>query len=61
MTAPEPTYLGDGLYAAFDGLMVRIFATDGVTITNVVYLEPEVLNAFMRFAQTLRSKKQVSE
>jgi hypothetical protein len=41
-------YLGDGLYADFDGNMVILTAEDGTKITNVGYLEPAVLAALLR-------------
>jgi hypothetical protein len=38
----EPTYLGDGLYASFDGWQVELYASNGLEKTNSVFLEPEV-------------------
>lgn len=49
-----PTYLGDGLYVDYDGWQVRLFAHNGVSATNEVFLDPDVLEAFLRFAQTKR-------
>jgi hypothetical protein len=53
---PESTreYLGDGLYAEFDGWQIRIFAHNGVNSTNVVFLEPDVLAAFLRYVEKLK-------
>ncbi len=39
------TYLGDGLYAAFDGYQVRLYTSTG----DAVYLEPEVLDNFLKY------------
>lgn len=46
----DATYLGDGLYTKIrsDGV-VMLFAHDGYCITNIVFLEQEVLDAFLRF------------
>jgi hypothetical protein len=57
--ADDKTYLGDGLFASFDGYQIKLAASDGVTETNVVYarlllrrhLEPPVLDAFLRYAK----------
>lgn len=43
------TYLGDGLYASHDGFQVKLTAENGVTATNTVYLEPEVVLALVKF------------
>jgi hypothetical protein len=48
------TYLGDGLYAAFDGYYVRLRAPreDG---DHWVALEPAVLDAFLRFLKEAKA------
>jgi hypothetical protein len=50
---PESTYLGDGLYASFDGYQIRLMASDGVNIHDQVYLEPSVWNALKAYVQRL--------
>jgi hypothetical protein len=43
-------YLGDGLYVVDDAdVGIRLFATDGILVTNEVFLELDVLVAFLRF------------
>ena len=51
---PEPVYLGDGLFARFDGYQVELYASNGIAKTNVVYLDPGVLNAFLDFVKQLK-------
>lgn len=46
-------YLGDGLYASFDGYMVRLYASNGMQVTNEVWLEPEVLESFKIFMKKI--------
>jgi len=48
MNIGEETYLGDGLYASFDGLMFKLRAPreDG---DHWVGLDPDVFNALIRF------------
>ncbi len=38
-------YLGDGVYAAHDGFGVWLTAEDGITATDGIYIEPNVLEA----------------
>ena len=52
----DPVYLGDGLYADFDGYQVELYAHDGITKTNQVYLEPSVLEAFWEYVKKLRGE-----
>ena len=53
----KPTdYLGDGLYAEFDGFQFRLYASDGISVTNEVFLEPEVMRAFIAFAKRVGMK-----
>ena len=43
------TYLGDGLYADFDGFQFVLTAEDGTRVLNRVYLEPSVYQAFVEY------------
>lgn len=53
---PTPEYLGDGLYAEYDGWQIRLFASNGIGTTNEVFLEPDVLRAFLKYVQAVREK-----
>ena len=46
-------YLGDGLYVEFDGYQIRLFASNGMKDTGEVFLEPEVLRSFIKYAERL--------
>ncbi len=50
------TYLGDGLYASFDGYQVRLRAPreDG---DHEVFLEASTLKAFLQFLDALPIKR----
>jgi len=50
----KPEYLGDGLYAEYDGWQVRLFASNGETTTNEVFLDPAVLRAFIHYVEVIR-------
>jgi hypothetical protein len=54
------TYLGDGLYASFDGWMITLKAPreDG---EHWVGLEPEVLEAFLRFVRSINKAQRAAE
>jgi hypothetical protein len=54
---PQPArrYLGDGLFASFDGFQIILAASNGIEDTNRVYLEPRVLAAFERYVADLRA------
>ena len=43
------TYLGDGLYAIYDGFGIWLHANDHADPTDKVYLEPEVFQSLVRF------------
>lgn len=45
-------YLGDAVYAEVlaDGTVV-LTTEDGIRSTNVIYLEPEVLSALLKFVE----------
>jgi hypothetical protein len=42
-------YLGDGVYAVFDGYGIELRVNDFENPTDVVYLEPSVIDALVRF------------
>ena len=44
-------YLGDGLYADFDGYHVEVYAWNGVNKTNRVFFEPSVLDTFLDYVR----------
>lgn len=43
----EKTYLGDSVYYQFDGYHVVLTTENGHGSTNVIYLEPPVLQALI--------------
>lgn len=47
----EKTYLGDGCYAEFDGFAIDLTTSNGLEVTNRIYLEPEVYLALVAFRQ----------
>lgn len=47
-------YLGDGVYAIFDGYGIWLHANDHRDPTDRIYLEPQVLQALMKFEKKLK-------
>lgn len=48
MTRPA-IYLGDGLYAEHQGHQVRLYASNGITATDQVFLDREMLTKLMEY------------
>ena len=51
------SYLGDGVYAIFDGWGIWLHANDHKNPTDRVYLEPSVFNSLVRFSKEVTEKK----
>jgi len=49
----EITYLGDGLYAKFDGYMIHLMSNSSETPDNEVFLEDTVFQALLNFAKRI--------
>jgi hypothetical protein len=43
----EKQYLGDGVYASFDGYQIKLETLEG----NVIYLEPPVMRALTEYVR----------
>lgn len=43
------TYLGDGVYAEFNGFEMVLTTENGIDVTNRIVLEPEVAAALVAF------------
>lgn len=48
------SYLGDGIYADFDGYQIVLTTENGLCTTNIVYLEPSVYQALLRYVDNLK-------
>jgi hypothetical protein len=48
----EPTYLGDGVYAEADqNGCISIYTSNGLTQSQHIWLEPEVLDSLNKYAK----------
>lgn len=52
--AGDKVYLGDAVYAAFDGYQIILTTEDGLSTTNTIVLEPGVLGQLEKFVAKLR-------
>jgi hypothetical protein len=43
------TYLGDGVYAEWDGHGIELRVNDNINPTDICYLEPAVMKALIDF------------
>jgi len=49
-------YLGDGLYANFDGFQIELTAENGLNITDTVALEPSVYKRLREYAKAINKE-----
>ncbi len=49
-------YLGDGVYAAYDGYGIELTTNDGISVTNRIYLGPEVFQNLEEYVRRLRNE-----
>lgn len=54
MSRDKDQYLGDGLYASYDGYQLRLYTSDGISVTNEVFLEPLVYTALLEYVAKLK-------
>lgn len=47
-------YLGDGVYAAWDGFAIELRANDHLNPTDRIFLEPSILDALNRFLKAAK-------
>lgn len=51
-------YLGDGLYADYDGYQIVLTAENGLCTTHTVYLDPSVYQALIRYVDAMKIANQ---
>lgn len=52
---PEKRYLGDGVYAKFDGYHIVLTVEDGETVRQTIFLDPSVLAGLDSFREDVRA------
>lgn len=56
MKKDNTEYLGDGLYAKYDGYQFCLMANDHNNPTDTVYLDPKTLDSFIEFVEKVTNK-----
>jgi hypothetical protein len=56
VTEEKEEYLGDGLFVSVEGGMIRLRTPRGYS-DHLIYLEPEVLDNFLKYVEALKAKK----
>lgn len=49
-------YLGDGVYVDVERGMLKLTTENGIETTNTVYLEPEVFDSLVKYAQRIAAR-----
>ena len=57
----KETYLGDGLYATYDGYQICLMANSHTSPTDMVYLDPHVYASLLRFVEQFNSEQNESD
>lgn len=52
-------YLGDGLYAAFDGYQICLMANSHTEPTDMVYLDPHVYSSLQKYVSRVTAQQSV--
>lgn len=47
-------YLGDGVYADYDGYYIVLTTENGVSVTNTIYAELSVYQALVRYVERMK-------
>lgn len=55
MTAKKE-YLGDGVYAEYNGFEIVLTTENGIAVTNEIVMEPQVINAFLSYIEGLKAR-----
>lgn len=50
---PLKQYIGDGVYADFDGYAIVLTTEDGISVQNTVVLEPQVWRSLVEYVERL--------
>jgi hypothetical protein len=54
-------YLGDSVYAAFDGDRITLTTENGFGATNTIVIEPEVYQALLTWVGVLRQRRKATQ
>ena len=61
MSKFEKRYLGDGVYAEYDGYQIKLTAENGLRVTDTIYLDPNVMEEIVIYILNLNKKENGQE
>jgi len=47
-------YIGDSVYAQFDGWNIILTTEDGRDVSNTIVLEPEIYHALLKYVEAIK-------
>lgn len=50
-------YLGDGVYADFDGYYIKLYLNDGIKDHSTIMLKSEVIDAFLKYKERIDNER----
>lgn len=56
MASELKQYLGDGVYADFDGYQLVLTTWDGIHAVNTIYLDDQTYAALLRYVERLKQQ-----
>ena len=56
----QKIYLGDAVYANYDGYHVVLTTENGISTTNKIFLEPPVYQALIKYVEHLKMNHQIN-
>jgi len=59
MSEKKAAYLGDGVYAEEDVYGIRLYASNGIKISNEIFLDPQSIHKLIKFTDLLWKPEQV--
>ena len=54
-------YLGDEVYADYNGYHLVLTVENGIGVTEKIYLEPEVYHAFTEYIERLKERSEAAQ
>lgn len=50
----QKEYIGDGIYLSYDGYAYILTTEDGVSVSNLIYIEPEYMDLIIRCSHKMK-------
>ena len=47
-------YIGDGVYAEYDGFQIKLTAENGIEVLDTIYLEPRTFENLIEYNESLK-------